>query len=78
MGSTEIESAVAADKIHDAVFLVENLIGLGFCSQYGTQIQCRPREPRPANLTYFVFRSVVRASALDSRGRTTSFLLILF
>ena len=54
-------------------FPVENLIGLGFRSQYGTQIQCRPHEPRPANLTYFAFRSVARASALDSRGPDNEF-----
>ena len=54
-------------------FPVENLIGLGFHSQYGTQIQCRPHEPRPANLTYFAFRSVARASALDSRGPDNEF-----
>ena len=54
-------------------FPVENLIGLGFRSQYGTQIQCRPHEPRPANLTYFSFRSAVRASSLDSRGPDNEF-----
>ena len=66
-GSAEIESAAAADKIHDADFRVENLIGPGFRNQYGTQIYCRPNEPRTANLTYFAFRSAVRASTLDSR-----------
>ena len=35
-GSAEIESVAAANKIHDAVFCVENLIGLGFRNQYGT------------------------------------------
>ena len=34
--SAEIESTAAADKIHDAFFRVENLIGLGFRNQYGT------------------------------------------
>ena len=72
-GSAKIETAAAADKICDAVFRMENLIGIGFSNQYGTPIPCRPKKPRPANLTYFDFCSVGRALALGIRGPDTDF-----
>ena len=77
-GSAKIETAAAADKICDAVFRVENLIGLGFRNQYGTPIPCRPKKTRPANLTYFDFCSVGRAPALGIRGPDTDFSFELF
>ena len=70
--SAESEAVAAVDKISAAVFKVDYLASLGFRNQCGTPISCRP-----ANLTYFDFCSVTRASVFDIRGPGSVFVFVL-
>ena len=69
----ENEATAAANKIGAAVFHVDNLTGLGFRNQYGVDISFDMVDDRPANLCYFAFSSMLRASDVDSRGPDTVF-----
>ena len=69
----ENEATAAADKIRAAVFHVDNLTGLGFRNQFGADVAFDMASSRPANLRYFAFRSMLRASDVDSRGPATLF-----
>ena len=72
-GSVEIEAAKAVNIIRATVYQVKNLTGLGFRNQYGTPILCHLNKPCPANLTYFAFRSVLRAYSFAIRGPDLEF-----
>ena len=69
----EDEATAAAETIHDSVFYVGNLTGLGFQNQLGAAVLFDVTAERPANLRYFDFRSSFRASDIDSRGLTNLF-----
>ena len=71
----ENEATAAADKIRAVVFHVDNLTGLGFRNQFGADVALDMASSRPANLRYFAFRSMLRASDVDSRGPATLFVV---
>ena len=69
----ENEATAAADKIRAAVFHVDNITGLGFRNQFGSDVVFDVADSRPAKPPFFSFRSMSRASDVDSRGLKTLF-----
>ena len=53
------------------VFLVPNLQGVGFFDSSGKLLDVSDLDNRPADLTYFTFRSVVTAADIDDRAPHT-------
>ena len=65
MDSTEREAETAVVTIRSNLFLISNLQGVGFANTSGKHISIPDPEKRPADLTYFTFRSVVVAVDVD-------------
>ena len=67
-GSTEREAEAAAQSISRLFFRVSNLIGVTFSDSSGKPIKVPDTANRPADITYFTFRSNVNANTVDCRA----------
>ena len=74
-GSTEREAESAAQSISRSCFHVSNLIGVIFSDSSGKPIKVPDTNNRPADITYFTFRSNVSANTIDCRAAKTSLVL---
>ena len=72
MGSTEREAETADINIRNDFFLVSNLQGVGFSDVSGKPLTIPDPVCRPADLTYFTFRSIVAAATVDIRAPASS------
>jgi len=66
-GSAEREAESAAQSISRSFFQVSNLIGVTFYDTLGKTIEVPNNAFRPADVTYFTFRSNVSANTDDCR-----------
>ena len=66
-GSAEREAESAAQSISRSFFQVSNLIGVTFYDTPGKTIKVPKNASRPADVTYFTFRSNVSAKTVDCR-----------
>ena len=67
-GAAEREAESAVAFIRSNFFLIPNLQGVGFLDSSGKPISVLDSDNRPADLTYFTFRSVVTAADIDDRA----------
>ena len=67
-GSAEREAEAAAKSISRSFFHVSNLIGVTFSNPSGQPIKVTDSNNRPADITYFTFRSYVSANTVDCRA----------
>ena len=71
-GSAEREAETTAMSIHNTSFLVSNLQSVGFSDVSVKPLTIPDPDRRPANLTYFLFRSVVSATTVDISAPASS------
>ena len=71
-GFTEREAETAGINIRNNVFLVSSLQGVGFFDVSSKPLTISNPARRPADLTYFTFRSVVAAATVDIRAPASS------
>ena len=64
-GSAEREAEAAGQSISRSFFHVSNLIGVTFSNSSGQSIKVTDSDNRPADITYFTFRSNVSANTVD-------------
>ena len=74
-GSAEREAEAAAQSISRSFFHVSNLIGVTFSNSSGQPIKVTDTDNRPADITYFTFRSHVSANTVDCRAPKKSLAL---
>ena len=66
-GSAEREAETAVETICSNFFLISNLQGFEFANASGKHIAIHDPDKRHADFSYFTFRSVVSAIAVDAR-----------
>ena len=67
-GFVEREAEAAAQSISRSFFCVSNLIGVAFSDSSGKPLKVPDTANRPADITYFTFRSNVNANTVDCRA----------
>jgi len=66
-GSAEMETETATQSIFRSFFHVLNLINVTFFDTFGKPIKVPDTDSRPADVTYFTFRSNGSAKTIDCR-----------
>ena len=72
---TEREAQATAISIHNIFLLFSNLQSVAFSNLNGKSLTISNFAHCPADLTYFTFRSIVSAAAIDFRVPTSSLFL---
>ena len=67
--SAEREAETAVETIRSNCFIIPNLQGIGFADASGKLISILDPDKRPADLSYFTFRSVVSSITVDARAQ---------
>ena len=74
-GYAEREAEAAAQSISRSFFRVSNFVGVAFSDASSNPIKVPDTTNRPADVTYFTFRSIVNANTIDCRAPKKSLAL---